>query len=824
MIKIGYNPIFDSEFIKNEDGTYDHPDDTVPVSLLRRHFREEGKYSQITSIQHHKIWKFILCKIEYTMEAISNNKLNFKDFFRWNYVCHCDENSYGLTKAIIETIYNSKPYEFTVMKAILARVEFGHRMLRYFSSVKDRRMLFASQLFIDTHLDLLIYIIGNNCIQDYDLRTMGVDDEDIQSAFDKYYPYDWRFAYCGDAPDLTTCADLGNIWFDIRPRTKTLISYIIHIFCSKTLKHKCSKRNFLRILITEYANEFPILNEIYKIIIEISLMGNYPHAEFRVNFLKRLQIRSQFHHYRGFDDTDLFHKWMQANEEMIVCITKEYHMYTVTGMYALDKIMEETKNWKNIKKICVRSMDMIRSMISNFKLYSKVLQGESLISDEDLSLQLLSRIKRALAFLEQKMSILIDKLKKCGFLGLMLAYIDKFYQSNIVEKKSTVSITSEDYLSKEVIEGIDLVASWVSLKYTDYVPTKYLKCFGITQQSYEDIRDFYYRYEVLNTPDNSLKVILENIYNRSKEDFFILRHYFYSIKKCRNIEILPFTQSQFEDCMHSIKVKRMIEPWTPLTEQVTRYYFCAVCNKWAHPIVDPNDIRTVVNIYSIGKEKVSRDVSTQQLFCGKQVTSITIKNAIETDRYTYKGTIDDEGLAKQIRAHKSLINCTTVPLRYVHLFGKIVSMGGKKWVTCSICTQPTVFEGAKYGPNGFTCCFHENTYPRKRRQSPVLFDANDPLCIARSKAGYDKRNEALNYCIYCNKFCRNESYETIQIVDEMGKYEDAVLCSADCEMLKENMVINFGEIVFKEALFQNLNQERSNQASIPTKKQRKKKI
>jgi hypothetical protein len=823
LVKIAYNSYFDSEFVKNKDGTYDHPNDTVPVSLLRRYFTAMKSGSKINAVIDHNIWEYILCKIEYTMDAISSGKINFQKFFKWNIESATQDNLYGLSKECAEWIYGSPDKEFTIMKSVLVRVEFGHRLMRFFSVEEDKTMLFASQLFIDTHLDLMVHVVRSGVFTNEGLLDNYKSEVDIQSSFTKYYPHDSRFAYCGDAPDFTTCADLGNIWFDIRPRIRNLISYIIHIFCSKTLKHKCSKRNFLRILIKKYVDDFPVLNEIYKMIIEISLMGNYPHANFRTNFVKRLEIRQEFHHVRQFDDNQTFHKWMKANEEMIVCITKEFHMYTVVAMYALDIRMEETKNWKSIKMICVKSMDMIRSMISNFKLNSNVFNGVvPSFTEEDAVFQLTLRIKDRLAVLEQKMSVLLDKLKKCNFLNLMLSYIEKFYQSVIVDKKSTVYIGSESVLSQEVVQGIETVATYVSLKYNNFVPTRYLKCFGISEQSYEEIRDFYYRYEALNTPDNSVKAVLENIYQRSKEDFFIIRTYFQGIKKCRSVEVFPFTMEQYESAMYSLKVKRMVEPWMPLTEEHTRYYFCVVCNKWACPIVDPNCLSSVVNIFSLGKEKVSRDPYTKQLFCGKQITSITIKNTIETDVYFFEGEIDDEGLAKQIRTHKSSVNCTTVPLCWVQFFGKIIRIGGKGWAACSICTQPTVFEGAKFGANGFTCCFHENP-PTKKRKFAVAADtkSTDPLIKARNQVGFDYKLEAKIYCVYCGKLAQENS-QIIKTVDKNNEYGEAILCGHDYELVKDS--INVDNILFKENLFAQLNEARTKHASIPAKKQRRKKI
>jgi hypothetical protein len=806
LTKIQYVESRSDEFIQNDDGTYDHEVDTVPVSLLRHFFRRSTDLEGVNLIKDYQKWKCILCKIEHTMQSLKESKISFKDIMKFNAECHNAEYTYGLSIRKFLEIFQSPDDAFLIIKSILVRVEFGHRLMKFFHTCGNKRLEFASQLFVDTHLDLIIHIINTNSYTDgILLDEYHVNNPDLQCSFKRFYPSDTNFAYCGDLPDFTTCIDLGNIWYDVRPRNNDLISHIIHIFASKVLKHKCSERNFIKITVDKYCKEFRVFNSIYRLLIEVSLMGNYPHAMVRASFNQRLEIRNEFHHKMTLSDDNILHEWMRENESIVVAISKEFHMFMVVSQMSLDNIMEETKNWKEIKLICVRSMDMIRSLLSNYRLSNMLSDGTRNEQVRRAEVQVIrTLIKDRLATLEQRMSVLLDKLKKCNFLDFMLFYIEKHYEKFIVNKKSTSSIDIEDIISKEVLSGIDLVAMYASVKYKNYIPTKYLKCFGVSRESYEMIRDFYFRYEMSNIPDNSVKSVLMNIHNHSKEDFFLIRAYFQAIRQYKFFELYPYTMEHFENLIYSLRLKHMVPPWVPLNEEHTRFYFCIICKKWACPVVDPNSLSTVVDVFSLGKEKVSRDPYTGKLYCGKQVTSIIIKNLIESEVYFHDGPIEDEGLAKAIRNHKSSFNCTTTPLTFVHLPGRMLSIIGKKWVVCSICGQPTIFEGAKLDTNGFTCCFHEKSVKKRKRSisasSMKHKKESDILVKTRVDYGLLDGDINLDFCGYCGNECDRSSCK-IKIVDDIGTLSSykISLCQFDYDLVKSD--INTSNRYMKSKLF-----------------------
>jgi hypothetical protein len=816
------NNINEDKFDLFEDGTSEHEDNTTPISLLRR-FLKDNQYLFYVhkKLIHHQ---YKLCKLEFTIENLNQKVLDFQSIFEWNRDTNLERFMFGLKKQKFMEIYNSDVDKFLIIKSLLIRIKFGYELIEVFNILNNERLIFASQLFIDTHIDFMNFIIENDVYDDSKLNNSdGQYTNDFDTPFKKYYPYDYRFVYCGDLPDLTTCIDLGNIWYDNKPKIKSVILYLIHVFASKTIKHKCSERNFLRILIEKYFVLCPILKDIYKFIICLSLLGNYPHATYRTEFTKRLQIVSLFHTNKNKLSDDIFYKWIVENDLLVVFITKEFHLYLVKSQYTLDIIMEDTKNWKETKMITIKAMNMIRSMISNIQFHNEIIDEHN--SKYDLyytikeSKSCFAIIRNQLGLLNQKVSILLNKLKKGNFLDFILFWINKFYEKNIVNKNSTVPIKNEDNIEKDIIYYIELTAFYVVHKYKDFIPTKFLKYFGVSENGFNKIRDFYFKYEKMEIPDNSIWCLLEDIYNFDKKDFFIIKLYFEHIKKNKSIKLYPFTQKHFENILYSSRIKNIIEPWNDLETTIDRNYFCLICKKWACPVVDPSISKSKVHIHSIGKQKALRDLYTNKLYCGKQVNSITIKTFIENNLYFHEGEISDQSVAKQIRNHKSSINCSTIPLMPINLSASIISIHGKKWALCEICCQPTIYEEAKFSTNGFTCCMHpfnpnisKAMTSNNQTKSDLLLDAKDELIRNRIKHGIIKEKSDIDYCVYCGNLCDDKNEKiTLKIIDDIKKtYEIKIssLCNYDYDLIKNKSKIFSNFVIFKSDLFDQLRNSR----------------
>ena len=170
----------------------------------------------------------------------------------------------------------------------------------------DRRNEFRFQLFIDTHLQLSLYIVNTDRRYDgihdrrreyrkYYLDQFLMDPDYYEnsiceSALTDLYPHPTRCFYCGELPSIVYSVDAGNaLGFDIRKKksSSTLICVLIHIVGCKVQEHKCTVRNLARILY-DYFMKFPVLIDLFHLFMRISFLGNYPFCEYRVKYVKRI--------------------------------------------------------------------------------------------------------------------------------------------------------------------------------------------------------------------------------------------------------------------------------------------------------------------------------------------------------------------------------------------------------------------------------------------------------------------------------------------------------------------------------------------------------
>jgi hypothetical protein len=770
----------------------DHPRDTIPVSVLRQFIQKRfpSKWE--------KTYKYVLCDFNETLSYAKKRALPYDNITRWMYTnlknCDPDESkerhTYGFDHTVIEKI-SPVPDEsdnFDIIRSLIARIHAGHKFMNWCIRENDRKLKFCAQLFIDSHLDLSIYVTKHGVYEDTRLLHPYDNMEYIiMSALDTYYPFEDRFAYFGNLPDMTTCIDMGNLWYDVRPKSKSLISALIHIIACKPLNHKCQWRNFIEIL-WDYVSKYPVISDLYRLLIEVSLMGNYPYAEVRPSFIHRMDIRKAFGYGSSVDefsqaatnkssstttassisfsckqlitDNELF-LWMTENEHIICQITTEYYMYNVITQHALDSVLEYYDHWKNVKQLIRKGTDIIRREVNNFDIFSKC------ITDDKQSTPVLppavncfESTKRELQLIHQKTLVYISKLKKTGFIDIIITELNKYNERNVINKYSTSPQTSEMYLqsSKANIDKINtvsedggssnesstesndqfmhfmnLVCEHVASLRTNRIETKWLKCLGITPNGYEYIRDLYYRYECEDIADNSISKDIDKIFKNSERDFHLIRVYVKTIQKLRSVRSYVLSSDYGVNQLKALRAKRCMMWWEQTPEDIDLFYYCSSCKKWAAPVVDSRDEKKRLNYHALGREKALYDPHTKQLYCGKQTTSISVKKYMDNGTYFATHDISDTRIAKTIRNHKENLSCNGVPLIGVHMLNICQKLDDKKWALCEICGWLTQYEGAKFGSNGFTCGMHDVT-PKKK---PIMYNKD-------TIAGRKAKNFSLN--------------------------------------------------------------------------------
>jgi hypothetical protein len=672
---------------------------------------------------------------------------------------------YGFDIDTVKEILDSSPEEYSIFQSIIYRLWHAHSAQE---ETQSRKWKFRLQLFIDTHIDLCIYIVKNNACLNYLLKSPIENKDRIGiAAKDYYYPHPDRFRFCGNLPDFIPLIDVGNIWYDVRPKEDSIVSALIHFFACKTQHHKCQVRNFVSI-IYDYYLQYPVIIDLVRKYLLITMLGNYDSAKFRPCFQKRMEIVLSFNEVSN----DSLFIWMFEHESLVYCATKEFYMYSVELNYTLDKYLSMTSDWVAVKNATRDSLDCVRGILSRYELGST---------------QRYELIEKELKLMHQESLVYITKLKKAPFLDIIIAEFNKYHEKKIIVKASTDTQSSESKLDDETRDTINNVCKYLKVVRPDsdkYIELRWLKIFGISEKGLSLIRDLYYGYEKLDIADNAIIKRIDEIYKSNSQDFHIIKTYFKALKEEFSYKRYKLSSDHAQRQVDALRARHIIHPWESFPEEIDIFYFCKNCKRWAHPIVDGNNTKSLTNIYAIGCEKTLCDIELDTIYCGKQTSSLAIKKLRDNGDYQ-KEELDDEKSARTIRKHKDTKLCTDTPLTPVSMIGWIQELDGKLYALCEVCGCLIAFDPTKFNPRGFTCNRHnEDIFTEANQISSINHPKSDDVSIARTKSGLVENSDCAS-CAYCGitesrcKEVQNQPLSKIRVIESNLTTSEIYLCSID---------------------------------------------
>jgi hypothetical protein len=738
--------------LNDESNKHSTIDFNTPRLLLGRFYQESDIGDR--KIYHKQKMRFILCPFTDMVDLVKS-----KDFFEISNSIYEEasaiehaikNNPCPETKTLfgfpIDVLTVLKIWEYQMQYAtiwcLLLRLWVAHNELTLYVDSHPKHAL-RLQLFIDSHINLCSYILRSKQFEDSELLDPRNNHDSVAvCAVRQYCPNNRDFAYAGNLPNMTSCMFVGNLYYDVRPKPKTvaLPHALIHIFACKTQPQKCQLRNFVNILY-KYVEKFPIIAKLYREIVRVSLLGNYEHARVRPHFELRMKIYEECNP-ANYNPTDFFH-FLLDNDKMIFQMTKEFHMFTVESDLAIDDLMQEKNpSWKNIKGIVCDAMDICRSILKMDAVKNRCF-GWKTIRQELLSMrpelldqtrawkQAMDQIKRGVlnedssslfVLMHDQMTfshnrskqISCAKLRKGSYLDVIGHYIDVFFETKITDQNSTKQNNSEMHFSKAMIERINLVARSIVHQHSNgklkdgKVPLFYLKAFAISKEGYALLCKIEYLYEKHNVPDNAINKYLKFFYNSCKRDFHLFHVLLKSVIHYRMFKRHALSLDYYQNQRRALLVKRFKMPWQDFEAHDDIYYYCPTCKKFKNSACDSNSNFSPKNIYAQGCENAVFDLITKKLYCTKKSIPQSIKNSIDSGVYESGEKISDRSLAKLIRKHKEAVQCSETELIGVHMCGWVQQLQKRKWILCSICAQPTIFETCKFGDLGVTCGLHSN--------------------------------------------------------------------------------------------------------------------
>ncbi|KKL72763.1 hypothetical protein LCGC14_2081670, partial [marine sediment metagenome] len=540
----------------------------IPSLLLGRFFIINANEKWEKKLQ------YVFCPFKHTLKNI--NCIGITNDKKFKTILEKSNIFYGFPENVLKILIHSyenqqqlKEQTFHLLHSIIFRLYHCHKLMEKYQRQQQQKIVFWIQLFIDIHLDLCIYMNKYNIYNDEELLEIDKNRNDlIKSVLDQYEPHDWRVSHSGNLPDLTPCIDMGNIWYDVRPkpRIENITCALIHIIACKTQSHKCQLRNFMRIL-QGYFQKYPEMIEIFRMLIEISMLGNYLHAGYRPCFEIRLEIRKSFQE-RNILNNNYFFLWMMENEQLVYYATKEMYVFMVESQYILDVIMKETSYWDEIKKSIIKAMDMSRTAICTLNCFSWEKQYSfTEILDKDLK-----------QIHQHDMLPHISKLKKAIYLDMMVQEMTKYHEKYIINKNSTAIQSSEMLLSAYFINDDDdidgteeymqilsdmqfVIDSRCTDKETNQIELKWLKCFKISEKGFEEIRLLLFDYECKDIADNAINRRLDRIYKNSKYDFHMIHVFFKLIQEKKSFGNFKLSYDYAKNQIFALRSKYSILPW-----------------------------------------------------------------------------------------------------------------------------------------------------------------------------------------------------------------------------------------------------------------------
>lgn len=788
----------------------------IPRLLLRRYYGE----STTTTTK----FRFVFCPFRECLEAVRAGIALPSSGGRFEILLRNSVNLYGFERKILDALLNDARY-YCVLYTLLYRLHHCHRLA--FKSRELPRIVYHLQLLIDTHIDLCGYMLRNESYRDELLLDPDLNsDHLVQDALTQYEPHDWRVMHGGELPDLTPCIDMGNVWYDVRPKPRidNIICALIHIVACKTQSHKCQLRNFMRIL-HGYLQKYPAMIELFRMFLEVSMLGNYPESRYRPRFEKRIAIRYSFRTKALLDNHYLF-LWMLENDQFVHYATKEMYVFMVESQYALDCMMDETGYWPEIKRNIWNAMDMARNALCADHSWDRK-NGFTETLDRDLKQ------------IHQDMLPFISKLRKSGFLEIMIQEMNKFHEKNVVNKRSPAVQTSDMLLAKylpetdllQLLSDMQLIVdAEFSERRQNSLPLKWLKCFRVSECGYDVIRTLYFDYECRDIADNSIGRRIGDMYEVNQYDFHVIRLFFEMINERCSYAEFRLSADYVRNQTNALVSKYCVAPWEELPETSDLFYYCSVCKKWLNPVIDSLTKKNRLNQYAQGCEKALYDQDTDTLYCGKQNTSVNIRKLIESKLYYEERELDDQAAARNIRRHKETSRCCDTPLRSVHMLGICKRLGKKLWALCEVCGGLTQWEGAKFGKLGFTCGNH-GSGARTEETTHVSLRQWESIELQLEDNSWDQIKEefntttTLNSCYYCGTDLSTRAFtKVVRILedDDMQKfrYVDARLCEGDYDKCRN--IFKYNIITRKSMLHKVIGKNRFREGTkVHIKKPRK---
>jgi hypothetical protein len=513
--------------------------------------------------------------------------------------------------------------------------------------------LYRSQLYRDTHLELLSAMVTNQCYSDKEVHEARL--------LRTHYPTSNRVVCAEELPDLTPYS-MDN--FKTGPHLKernTLSDKMGHYSCIKTFNNICKDRNWWDIVRT-YGEQHPIVYDHIKMCIKAVLLGNLPGSLGSLDLMARIRITVSF--WPEYADRPL------TEEEVGQCMPDYCNPFIVARQKRAAKLAKE--NAKNIsqakrdqnmalfdvkenakmayvktplKMLMIRCPRTCSSMMKEVQFYT---QESGRCVDEFLSIDLMwaqfkniTRIAngqvrlelsqqaatlpltqpfdwRQIEFIEKSHDGRYDVKsgKIMAFHNIALKVARKVMKRNfngIIEIKSTgieekisldkntplpqVYYDPNDPAHKHLAGKLPTLDELLFLLYclgVDESPvpkTAILQAMGVSKQGLAWYRDWLVEYYLYGYPDDSYKKKILRFAKHSLADYVLIKMSFKGTTIMKRADHIFYLSEPIalRQANALRKHHAKVSDWDPTPPLLGVHYQCYGCGKFANAVVVPTD-------------------------------------------------------------------------------------------------------------------------------------------------------------------------------------------------------------------------------------------
>lgn len=351
---------------------------------------------------------------------------------------------------------------------------------------------FQLQLFIDTHLDLLLSADVRGSYTDTAIcepmsvsvtmppealaSNSPVHDILRRSIFERSYPHPLRAPSAYELPDMTNSILGSDLWTKASDNTRSKVSELIHNMLSKTQNHRCAGRNIAKMVCEMWGYNQPTLVFINNIL-ELHSLGNYPGVVYRPNIRARKATRRAYSldkltpepwcawcHYAdtypcpqpGCENKNM--KERIKNHKNHVCAmcrqfekiesklsvaVREYFVFTVRHNFVIDNIMRIDNEWSAYANVIGLAANESRTFVERMYGSSKALSAQALTAVQAEQTQAIELVLQCNKFMQRLR-------KDYKFAELMLRMCDHAHTHVVCQTWSGLQ-RPEDFLMAPIV-------------------------------------------------------------------------------------------------------------------------------------------------------------------------------------------------------------------------------------------------------------------------------------------------------------------------------------------------------------------------------------